>query len=81
MAEVQTIELGCPPGNPRPDDLIELVIEGTGLEVREPVVKFFGDFVWDYSDVDPEEWEKIQPTLKERITKLYNTGVIRYGGW
>jgi hypothetical protein len=81
MSEVQTIELGCPPGNPRPDDLIESVIEGTGLEVREPVVKFFGDFVWDYNDVDPEEWKKIQPTLEERITKLYNTGVIRYGGW
>lgn len=77
----QTIEIGCPPGNPRPGDLLPSVIEGTGLEVCEPTVKQFGDWTWDYSDVDPEKWEEIQPILEERLSKLYNSGVARYVSW
>jgi len=77
----QTIEIDCPPGSPRPGDLIAGVIKGTGLKRREPVAKFFGNWVWDYSDVPRDKWNKIRPTLKERITKLYNDGVIRYGSW
>lgn len=77
----QTIELDCAPGFPRPDDLIGGVIEGTGLEKRETVSRIFGNFTWDYSDVDPKEWNKIKPLLKERVSKLFNEGTIRYGSW
>lgn len=81
MPGPQTIEIGCPPGNPRPGDLLPGVIKGTGLEVREPVAMLYGDWEWDYSDIDPEKWKEIQPTLKERLVKLYNTGVVRYCSW
>jgi hypothetical protein len=77
----QTIELDCQPGSLRPDELIEDVIKGTGLEVRDTVSRFFGCFTWDYSDVDPETWKEIRPTLGKRITRLYEHGVIRYGSW
>ena len=80
MAE-QTIELDCAPGAPRPGDLIGGVIEGTGLEARKDVSRFFGNWIWDYSDVPAEVWKKVQPVLKERITALYNRGAIRYGSW
>jgi hypothetical protein len=78
---LQTIELDCPPGYPRPGDLIAGVIGGTGLESRETISRLFGNWVWDYHDVPPEKWEEIKPTLGERITKLYNNGIIRYGSW
>lgn len=81
MSDVQTIELDCAPGTPRPGDLIGGVIKGLGLESKEPVAKFFGNWTWDYSDVPKEKWEKIRPTLKARITELYNEGFIRYGSW
>ena len=77
----QTIELDCPPGSPRPEDLIGKVIEGTGLPERDTVSRFFGNWTWDYNDVPKEIWGRIQPILKERITKLYDAGVIRYGSW
>ena len=77
----QTIELDCPPGDPRSGDLIEGVIEGTGLELREPVSKLFGQWTWDYSDVPSEKWAEVKPILKERITALHNSGRIRYGSW
>ena len=77
----QTIELDCAPGYPRPGNLIAGVIKGTGLKKRETVSRFFGNWIWDYSDVDPETWKKVQPILKERITALYNEGLIRYGSW
>jgi len=77
----QTIELDCPPGFPRPDDLIADVIKETGLEKKEACSRVFGAFTWDYNDVDELKWVEIQPILKERIEKLYSDGVIRYGSW
>ncbi len=78
---MQTIELDCPPGDPRPGDLIEDIIKNTGLPLRESVSRSFGCWTWDYNDIDPEIWKKVNDTLKERIEKLYNNGVIRYGSW
>jgi len=77
----QTIELDCPPGHPRPGDLYPGVIEGTGLPERKPVGMFFGNWTWDYNDLPRSEWERVQPILKERITALYERGMIRYGSW
>ena len=77
----QTIELDCQPGFPRPGDLIDSVIKGTCLPKRKEVSTFFGNWTWNYSDIDPKEWKGIQPILKERITKLYHSGIIRYGSW
>ncbi len=81
MTKRQTIELDCAPGTPRPGDLISSVVKDTGLPKRETVSRFFGNWMWDYSDIPKEKWLKIQPTLKERIEKLYHNGLIRYGSW
>jgi len=45
---MQTIELDCAPGFPRPGDLIGGVISGLGLEARDPASMFFGNWAWDY---------------------------------
>lgn len=76
-----SIELDCPPGNPRPGDLISQVIEGTGLQEQKTTMRFFGNWKWDYQDVSCEEWDKVQPILKERVATLYKKGWIRYGSW
>jgi len=77
----QSIELDCPPGWARPDLWIVQVIEGTGLQRKEPVSKFFGNWKWDYSEVSEARWQELRPLLKQRIVTLYNRGVIRYGSW
>lgn len=78
---METIDLDCAPGYPRPGDLIAGVIKGTGLKKSEPVSMLFGNWTWEY-DIPHDKWVKnIQPIIKERITKLYNDGVIRYGSW
>lgn len=77
----QTIVLDCPPGEPRPGDLIDGVIKDTGLMKKNPSHIIMGEGCWDYSEVSPETWKSIQPILKSRITKLYNEGLIRYGSW
>jgi len=76
-----TIEIDCEPGTPRPGDLIGTVIADTGLPLRPDVARFFGCWTWNYSDVSHKKWTEIQPILKERLTKLYNDGVIRYASW
>lgn len=75
-----TVELDCPPGGIRPGDLIEDVLKGTGLPVRAPVYKVFGNWCWDFSD-HKETFEAAKPVLKERIETLYHSGTIRYGSW
>ena len=81
MAKKQSINLDCPPGCPRPGDLIAGVIKGLGLKKKDTVSRFFGNWIWDYSEVSEKKWKAVQPTLKERIEKLYHQGVIRYGSW
>jgi hypothetical protein len=77
----QTIELDCAPGLPRPGALIEGVLEGTGLPVRDTTSRFFGNWTWDYSDIPAEKWAEVKPILKQRIEALYHAGRIRYGSW
>jgi len=81
MEKEQTIELDCAPGMARPGALIESVIKDTGLVLKDPISKFFGNWCWNYGDVPKEVWNKAQELLKERIEALYNAGVIRYGSW
>ena len=79
--EKQEIELDCKPGDPRPGDLIGGVIDGTGLPLREDIFRWMGLWVWDYSDIEKQIWEKAQPLLKRRIRSLHKRGLIRYGSW
>ncbi len=83
MEQIQTIELDCAPMTPRPDTYIGGVIEGTGLQTKEPIIgaASFGNWTWDYSEVPSETWRALQPILKKRIAKLYHSGAIRYGSW
>jgi hypothetical protein len=69
------------PGSPYPDDLLDAIIEGTDLPKRdnEIFVPHIDNYTWDYHDISPEIWNKILPIIKERIDKLYNAGIIKYG--
>jgi len=76
----RTIEIDCPPGNPRPCDLIAGVIKGTGLPLRNNVgYRFFGWWTWDYGDIAPEVWKHAWPMIRQRLVRLYERGAIRYG--
>lgn len=78
-----TIELDCAPGYIRPGDLLSGVLEGTGitLDPKKPQSMFFGNWEWRIPDEQIETYLKVRDTIKERITKLYNNGDIRYGSW
>lgn len=77
----KTIELDCPPGGIRPGDLIDGVVEGLGLTVPKTSSRFFGCWMWRFEEVPDERWLEIQPIVKGRIAKLYESGRIRYGSW
>ena len=81
-----SIELDCPPGNPRPKDLIESVLEGTGLVVNdfETHNPFFGEQTWvlkESAKKDELFLKHKYETIKPRVVALYNSGYIRYGTW
>lgn len=77
----QTIELDCAPGTPRPDTYIKDVLADTGLPIRDTISRWFGNWKWDYSDIPADQWNAVQPLLKERIIALHRKGCIRYGSW
>lgn len=77
----QIIELDCAPFQPRPDVYMTQVIRDTGLPTRDPCATRFGRWTWDYSDFPPDQWTQALPTIKERITGLYDQQCIRYGAW
>jgi hypothetical protein len=83
---MESIDLDCPPGSPRPWELIEGVVAGT---LAEPMLTdddkeahaFFGAQTW-YFDIPRETWvSEVQPVIKPRIEALYHNGTIRYGSW
>ena len=80
-----SIELDCPPGNPRPNDLIEGVLRDTGLAVEDFDTgnPFFGHQTWMLKDSVKKDYlfKQAKPVLKRRIEKLYHDGRIRYGTW
>lgn len=78
---METIEIDCTPGNPRPGDLIDGVLEGTGLTAGETIARCFGLWVWQF-DVERDEWEKrVQPIVEPRLKALYERGLVRYASW
>lgn len=77
--KTRTIEIDCPPGDPRPGDLIGKVIKGTGLPLRDDVgYRFFGWWTWDYTDIAPDVWKLARPKIRRRLVRMYEQGVIRY---
>ena len=82
-----SIELDCPPGIPRPNDLIEGVLERTGLKVEDfsTTPPFFGHQTWVLEPGDQKKDALFRKhkhkTFKPRIEALYYAGAIRYGTW
>jgi hypothetical protein len=85
LLKTHTIELDCPPGFPRPGDLIGGVLEGTGLTLEdhfeEDVPKSFGNWTYVLKKEYISLYEEARPKIKERVHDLYNRGRIRYGSW
>lgn len=84
----RSIEIDCPPGGPRPGDLIGEIVKGTileGLPAAHPdatVARFFGCWQWNFTaNVSAEEWVEVQKIIEPRIRLLFAAGVIRYGSW
>jgi hypothetical protein len=80
-----SIEIDCPPGYPRPEDLIDGVLKDTGLEAVdfETGCPFFGHQTWILKESAKKDdiFTKSKFLFKERIMKLFYSGVIRYGTW
>jgi hypothetical protein len=75
-----SIQLDCPPGSPRPGDLIDFVLERTGLKSYK-VTPLFGEASWVFPKTTCEEWDKIQKITQPKVESLYHSGTIRYGSW
>ena len=80
---MNSIELDCAPGSPRPGDLLPDVIKGTALKLdaNAPDHAFFGCWTWYIPEEQNAAYEAAKATLELRIKRLYAAGAIRYGSW
>lgn len=81
---MKTIELDCPPGNPRPDDLLPLVIEGTGLTTDDFQItsRVFGNWTFelkaDKNDIFDANKEKISCTINRLLgPKQHSSRILK----
>lgn len=81
--EIFSIEIDCPPGSPRPGDLLPGVLEGTGLteEDFENTSRLFGNWEWQLSMGKNELYKSVRGTIKEKLVALYESGKARYVSW
>ena len=63
----------------RPDTLLPLVLDRTHLPIRDASVRSFGEWTFDYQDIDRGVWDASLATLKNNITCLFHENRIRYG--
>ncbi len=77
---IKIIGIDCPPGEPRPGDLLPNVITGTGLKNKRPAVKWFGAWQWEYR-ISEKKWKSIEPIIVSRLRDLYSEKVIRGAIW
>ncbi len=78
MKEKQ-IQIDCAPGITRPNTYLEGCLKGTGIDMREPINKFFGEWSWNFNDISDEKWKEVRPVIWKRIKECYNEGWIRFG--
>jgi hypothetical protein len=78
-----TIELDCPPGTPRPGDLLPGVLAETevSLDPDETVSRLFGNWMWEIPAAQEAAFLKSRNVIKSRIKELHTAGLIRYGSW
>lgn len=78
---MKIIEIDCAPGFARPDVRLKQVLEGTGIEPKEPASCCFGewDFKWTDDEISDEKWMEVKGEIFARLKDLYEHGQIRWG--
>jgi hypothetical protein len=74
------LTIDCPPGKTRPDTLIKQVMDGIDIIQITNTDIFFGEqtFFVNYRSTDGED---DMETVRIRLIKFYNSGLIRYADW
>lgn len=75
------IIIDCAPGFPRPNHILEIVLNGTGIPVLEKSYSWFGEWGWDYSSIPDKLWDEQISLIEERFNRAYESGWIRYSKW
>lgn len=87
------VEIGCAPGNPRPNVYLNLLITKLlDSEIdndikdtvknwinNEPTVKCFGDWEWHFNEtLSKENKQSLNKNILTILQSFYNLGYIRY---
>lgn len=89
-----TIKIGCPPGNPRPYDIFEMVFNSIAkqkysdntnnfcmeaINNKDKYNSSFGDFSWNIKyNLKEDEFEYIKYKFMEIMTLNYENNIIRF---
>ena len=92
--ETLHIEIGCPPGAIRPNSLLMSLLSEMGKSENEKIVVWATDYINNppscstiFGDmncslkINSDIKNEVQRYFQTELTKLYNSGVIRYASW
>ena len=69
---MKVIEIDCAPGFARPDSRLCEVLEGTGIEPKEPVAMWFGNWIFEWTDdeIPDDKWDELKKIVMPRLKDL-----------
>jgi hypothetical protein len=77
------IEIDCPPGYTRPDDVLKTVLDGSPLTINDFILvsKCFGNWTFKLNADKEGEYVKHQLFIGSKLERAYRAGTIRYAAW
>lgn len=78
-----TIEIDCPPGPVRAEQKFADMCESCELDSTQFTIisKSFGNWEWRVEENYEEVYQSKQRLVEAHLTKLFNSGQIRYASW
>ena len=92
--ETLNIEIGCPPGNPRPNEILMNILSELKKNENQEICSWaeqylqtppeytiiFGDLNCNLI-ISGKIIEKVQTVFQNKLTEMYDSGIIRYASW
>lgn len=77
------VEIDCPPGKMRPDDILKMVLKNLEITIDDFIVdsKSFGSWTFKLNEEKNEIYKLSIDIIKERIINFYRNGLIRYASY
>ena len=82
MHSMKRLMIECSPFQTSTEHFLAEALDHTGLRCKPPQSIAYCEWIFDFSeDVTSTSWNKLLPVLVANLTRLQDSGTIRYAEW